>query len=65
MRNQLIEMAAEMINALSVLRLSRSDLLVSVPEGIEIHQRARPVLLLTHAAAADFARTIEEATHGS
>lgn len=62
MRNPMIDMAADMINAVTVLRLGKSDRLVSVPEGIEIHQRARPVLLLTHAAAADFAHMIDEAT---
>ena len=62
--NHLIDMAADMLNAIAVLRLGRSDRLVRVPEGIEIHQRARPVLLLTHEAAKDFNSQMEEARHG-
>lgn len=61
MRNQLIEMAADMMTAISALRL-KSHRLVSTPEGVEVHQVGRPVLLLTHRAASDFARMIDEAS---
>ena len=60
MRNQLIEMAADMMTAIGALRL-KSHRLVSTSEGIEIHRPGQPVLLLTHASAADFARSINEA----
>lgn len=61
MRNQLIEMAADMMTALGALRL-KSHRLVSTPEGVEIHQAGRPTLLLTHRAASDFAHMIDEAS---
>lgn len=60
MRNQLIEMAADMMTAIGALRL-KSHRLVSTGEGVEIHRPGQPVLLLTHAAAADFAHAIDEA----
>lgn len=53
-------MAADMMTALGALRL-KSHRLVSTSEGVEIHRPGQPVLLLTHAAAADFARAIDEA----
>lgn len=61
MRNQLIEMAADMMTALGALRL-KSPRLVSTSDGVEIHQMGKPALLLTHRAAADFARMIDEAS---
>lgn len=63
MRNPLIEMAADMLNAISALRLKRHQL-VATSEGVEVHQPGKPVLLLTHAAAADYAGQVEEARHG-
>lgn len=60
MRNQLIEMAADMMTALGALRL-KSHRLVSTGEGVEIHQTGKPTLLLTHAAAADYAHAVAEA----
>jgi hypothetical protein len=53
-------MAADMFNAIGALRLKRHHL-VSGPDGVEIHQPGKPVLLLTHQAAHDFAQQIEEA----
>jgi len=61
-RNQLIDMAADMFTAIGVLRLKR-ERLVSTPDGMEIHHPGRPTLLLTHAAAREFAQQIEEACH--
>lgn len=61
MRNPLIEMAADMFNAIGALRLKRHHL-VSGPDGVEIHQPGKPVLLLTHQAARDFAHEFEEAS---
>lgn len=63
MRNPLIDMAADMFNALAALKLKRHEL-VSTSDGVEIHQPGRPVLLLTHGAAADFAHHQQEANHG-
>lgn len=60
MHNQLIDMAADMMTALGALRL-KPHRLVSTGEGVEIHQTGKPTLLLTHAAAADFAHAIDEA----
>lgn len=60
MRNPLIEMAADMFNAIGALRLKRHRL-VSTSEGVEVHQPGKPVLLLTHQAARDFAHEFEEA----
>lgn len=62
MRNPLIEMAADMFTAIAALRL-KAHRLVSTNQGVEIHQAGRPVLLLTHAAASDFAAQVEEAQH--
>lgn len=60
MRNPLIEMAADMLNAISALRL-KSHRLTSTPDGVEIQQPGKPTLLLTHEAARQFAHEIEEA----
>lgn len=60
MRNPLIEMAADMFNAIGALRLKRHRL-VSTADGVEIHQPGKPVLLLTHQAARDFAHEFGEA----
>jgi hypothetical protein len=54
-------MAADMLNALAPLRLGKSDRLESTPEGVVIHQRGKPALLLTHEAARDFNNMMEEA----
>ncbi len=50
-----------MMTALGALRL-KSPRLVSTSDGVEIHQMGKPALLLTHRAAADFARMIDEAS---
>lgn len=47
---------ATALNALKV-----KGRLVAVPGGIEIHQRGKPVLLLTYEAARTFANEIAEA----
>lgn len=62
MRNPLIDMAADMFTAIAALRL-KAHRLVSTSEGVEIHQPGRPVLLLTHGAASDFAHHQQEANH--
>lgn len=59
-RNPLITMAADMLTAISALRLKRHRL-VSTAEGVEILQPGKPTLLLTHRAASDFAHELEEA----
>ena len=61
MRNQLIEMAADMMTAIGALRL-KSHRLVRTSEGVEIHRAGQPALLLTHRAASDFASWIDEET---
>lgn len=63
MRNPLIDMATDMFTAIAALRL-KSHRLVSTSQGVEIHQPGRPVLLLTHAAAHEYAAQVEEAQHG-
>jgi hypothetical protein len=57
----LVDQSVAMANALMALRLKRGGRLKSTREGIEIHQPGKPFLLLTHAAAEEFARQIEEA----
>lgn len=52
--------AIAVLNALNALRLKRHHL-VSTSEGVEIHQPGKPVLLLTHQAARDFANAVAEA----
>lgn len=64
MKNALIEMAVDMANALEALRLKKGGRLTYVRDGVEIHQPGKPVLLLTHQAAAAFNNQIEEAKHG-
>lgn len=59
-RNPYIEAAANTFAAIDALRLKRHRL-VSTPDGVEIHQPGKPVLLLTHQAARDYAHQIEEA----
>lgn len=63
MRNPLIDMAADMFNALAALKLKRHEL-VSTSEGVLIKQFGKPDLLLTHGAAADFAHHQQEARNG-
>lgn len=60
MRNPLIDMATDMFNAIAALKLKRHRL-VSTSEGVEVHQPGKPVLLITHRAASDFAHEVEEA----
>lgn len=61
-RNPLAEAAIDTLQAIEALRLKRHRL-VSAADGIEIHQPGKPTLLLTYAAARDFAHQIEEASH--
>jgi len=60
MRNELVTRAAQVANAINALRLHRHRLF-GTHEGVEIHQPGKPVLLLTYAAAAQWAQEIEEA----
>ena len=48
--------------AINALRLKHGRL-VGTREGVEIHQRGKPVLLLTTENARRFAQEIEEAEH--
>ncbi|MDB5445666.1 MAG: hypothetical protein JWQ97_983 [Phenylobacterium sp.] len=62
MRNPVIEVAADMFNAIAALKLKRHTLR-STPDGVEIHQPGRPTLLLTYRAAHDYAAEVEEASN--
>lgn len=64
MKNPLLVMAVDMVNAVGALRLGKSDRLVNVPEGVEIHHRGRPALLLTHDNARRFSQERQEAEYG-
>ena len=55
-----IETIAAVASAIGALKLKRAQV-VSTRDGVEIHQQGRPVLLLTHQAALDFARECQEA----
>ncbi len=63
-RNPIVTMAADMLNAVAALKLKSAHRLVNTSDGLEIHQPGKPVLLLTYAAAADFAQQMAEAEHG-
>lgn len=63
MSNPVAKLGIDFINALQALKLKRHEL-IGVPEGVEIHQPGKPVLLLTYEAAKDFAAEIEEARNG-
>ena len=52
--------ALAVLNAINAMRLKRHHL-VSTSEGVEIHQPGKPVLILTHQAARDFANAVAEA----
>ena len=60
--NALVHDAMAVATAINALRL-KAHRLRATPGGVEIHQRGKPVLLLTHEAARDFAQQIEEAEH--
>jgi hypothetical protein len=55
-----ISTALAVATAVNALRLKHGRL-VGTREGVEIHQRGKPVLLLTNEAARQFAQEIEEA----
>lgn len=63
-RSAFLTAGVDMTRALNALKLRGSDEIVTTAEGVEIRSRGRPALLLTLAAATEFAREIEEATHG-
>lgn len=65
MKNPLIEMAADMLNALAPFRLGKSDWYEPTAEGVVIHMRGKPAVLLTHDAARDFNNIMEEARHAT
>lgn len=56
----ILDAAMAVANAVSALKLKRARL-VSTREGVEIHQQGKPVLLLTHDAAIQFAKDVAEA----
>lgn len=55
-----IETITAVASAIGALKLKRHHL-ISTREGVEIRQMGKPVLLLTHQAALDFARECQEA----
>lgn len=58
-------MIAELSTALGALKLKRSGVVFNeTRDGIEIHERGRPMLLLTFEAARRFANEIDEIEHG-
>lgn len=61
-RNPALEIAASVWTAVEALRLKRHHL-TPHPEGVEIHQPGKPVLILTADNARRFANQIEESTH--
>ena len=63
MRNPVVQLGVDVMNAVNALRLKPSARLVGTPDGVEIQQPGKPVLLLTHSAAADFAHQIEESAN--
>lgn len=60
-RNPLVTDALACATAINALRLRPGGRLVGTGEGVEIHQRGKPVLLLTTENARRFAEEIEEA----
>lgn len=58
--SDVMKTVAAVATAIGALKLKRHQL-VSTREGVEIRQQGKPVLLLTHQAALDFAREREEA----
>lgn len=63
MKNPVVQLGVDVLNAISALRLKRHDLR-AVSEGVEIIQPGKPTLLLTYAAAEDFSNQMAEADHG-
>ena len=63
-RNPLIDAGVNMLTAIASLRLKGAFELVHVSDGVEIHMPRRPRLLLTQAAADDFAHEVAEALNG-
>jgi hypothetical protein len=56
----ILEDAMAVATALNALKIKRGRF-VGTHKGVEIHQPGKPVLLLTHEAAHDFANEIAEA----
>lgn len=63
MTDSLARLGIDFINAVQALRLKRHRL-IGTPEGVEIHQTGKPVLLLTYGAAKKFADEISEMEQG-
>lgn len=63
MTNPVAQLGIDVINAVQALRLKRHTLR-GVSNGVEIHQIGKPVLLLTYAAAEDFAKEYAVIEHG-
>ncbi|MDO8912339.1 MAG: hypothetical protein Q8N10_03515 [Phenylobacterium sp.] len=57
--SDVMKTVAAVATAIGALKLKRHNI-VSTREGVEIHQMGKPVLLLTHQAALDFARECQE-----
>lgn len=64
MKNPLLDQALSMATAINALRLKGAHI-AGTSEGAEIHQRGKPVLLLTFAAAEAFANEVAEAEQWS
>lgn len=63
-RSAFLTAGVDMTRALHALKLRGSDQIVTTANGVEIRSRGRPTLLLTLAAAEEFAHQIQEAEHG-
>ena len=64
MSDQLINDAMATVMALQALKLKPGARIRGTREGHELHQRGKPVLLLTNEAIRDFARAMQEADNG-
>lgn len=64
MTDPLMRATLAMFEAISALKLKKGVRIVSVRDGVELHQPGKPVLLLTREAAADFSAKVGEAEFG-
>lgn len=60
MKNPVVQLGVDVMNAVQALRLKRHTLR-GVSDGVEISQPGKPTLLLSYAAAEDFANQMAEA----
>lgn len=63
MRNGMLDHALSVATALNAVKIKGARLR-SGANGVEIHRRGWPVLLLTYEAAREFAAEVAEAEHG-